>query len=131
MRRQFQLSEEDLQFLDDYGLPWEAILDGSAWILLHDFPTNKGYNMPNTTAAIRLESGYPMAQLDMVYFFPALSRRDGVSLRATQCAQQIDGMPYQRWSRHRTQQHPWVPGQDNLGSHIILIEEWLAREFYQ
>ncbi len=131
MRREYQLSEEDRNFLDDYGLPWEAIVDGSQWVLLHDFPTREGYNISKTTAAIRIEIGYPMSQLDMVYFSPSLSRQDGRPIGATQSNQTIEGRSYQRWSRHRTQQNPWIPGQDNLGSHIILVEEWLAREFYQ
>ncbi len=131
MRREFQLLKEDAQFLEDYGLPWEAVIDGSQWVIIHDFPTHESYNELQVTAAIRLETGYPMTQLDMVYFSPAITRVDGQPIGATQCSQQIDGKPYQRWSRHRTAQNPWIPGEDNLSSHIILVEEWLAREFYQ
>jgi hypothetical protein len=65
----------------------------------------------------------------MVYFFPALARRDGRPIGATQAMQPLDGKSFQRWSRHRTQQNPWKPGRDNLGAHIILVEDWLAREF--
>lgn len=129
LRRMFHLPAEDAQFLEDYGLPWETITDGSQWVLLHDFPTGKGYNHSKVTAAIRIETGYPHAALDMVYFFPALARLDGKAIGATQAIQQIEGKPFQRWSRHRTAQNPWIIGQDNVGSHIILIEEWLAREF--
>lgn len=129
LRRQFDLSEEDAKFLDDYGLPWETISDGSLWVLIHEFPTPPGYNHPKVTAAIRIETGYPVAELNMVYFFPGLSRKDGQVIRATEAAQALDGNSYQRWSRHRTQQNPWKPGQDGLGSHIFLIEDWLEREF--
>ncbi len=129
IRREFDLLPEDQKYLDEYGLPWETIIDGSQWILIHDFPTQDGYSHPHVTAAIRLETGYPQTPLDMVYFFPAINRKDGKTIKATQAIQNLDGKSYQRWSRHRTQQNPWKPGQDNLESHFILIEDWLQREF--
>jgi hypothetical protein len=104
-------------------------VDGSPWVLIHDFPTSEGYNHPRVTAAIRLETGYPGAELNMVYFFPALARKDGKPIGATQAVQEIDGKGFQRWSRHRTGQNPWRAGEDNLGTHVILIEDWLEREF--
>lgn len=130
LRRQFDLLPQDQKFLDDYGLPWETVVDGSQWVLIHNFPTlHEGYSHEAVTAAIRLETGYPMTALDMVYFFPGLSRRDGRAIGATEATQQIDGQTYQRWSRHRTGANPWKPTQDNIGTHVILIEDWLAREF--
>lgn len=129
MRRQFDLLPEDEQLLNDYGLPWETVVDGSQWVLIHDFPTHEGYNHKTVIAAIRLETGYPNTALDMVYFNPALARTDGRPIGATQAVQQIAGVSYQRWSRHRTAQNPWRPTIDSLGTHIVLIEDWLQREF--
>jgi hypothetical protein len=129
LRRQFDLPPEDEEFLNHYGLPWETIVDGCPWVLVHDFPTHAGYNHPRVIAAVRIETGYPNAELQMVYFFPALARTDGKLLGATQCVQQLDGKSFQRWSRHRTPQNPWKIGHDTLGSHVILIEDWLEREF--
>ena len=129
LRRQFDLLPEDQQFLEEYGLPWETIVDGSHWVLIHDFPTHEGYNHQRVTAAIRMETGYPSSELNMVYLFPALARKDGRKLGATEAVQPLDGKEYQRWSRHRTPQNPWKAGRDNLGSHVILIEDWLGREF--
>ncbi|MEQ1756320.1 MAG: E2/UBC family protein [Micropepsaceae bacterium] len=129
MKRQFELLPEDEQFLKEYGLPWETVVDGSQWVLIHDLSTHEGYNHAKVTAAIRIETGYPNTRLDMVYFFPALARKDGRAIGATDSNQQIDGKTYQRWSRHRTDANPWKPGHDNLGTHIFLIEDWLQREF--
>lgn len=129
MRRQFDLLPEDEQLLNDYGLPWETVVDGSQWVLIHDFPTHEGYNHKTVVAAIRLETGYPNTPLDMVYFHPALARTDGHPIGATETVQQISGVSYQRWSRHRTGQNPWKPNIDSLGTHIVLIEDWLQREF--
>jgi len=129
MRRQFDLLPEDEQFLEEYGLPWETIVDGSQWVLIHDFPLPAGYNHAKVTAAIRMETGYPQSELNMVYFYPALARVDGRQIGATQATQALDGKVFQRWSRHRTGANPWRAGQDNLGTHIILVEDWLEREF--
>jgi hypothetical protein len=129
LRRHFPLTDEDTRFLNDYGCPWETISDGSQWVLLHEFKTQEGYNHQHVTAAIRLETGYPASQLDMVYFYPALHRIDGRPIGATSATQLIEGKEFQRWSRHRTAENPWKPGQDNLESHVVLIEDWLTREF--
>ncbi len=129
LRRQFELLPEDRQFLEECGLPWETIVDGSQWVLVHDFPTHESYNQPRVTAAVRMETGYPNTELNMVYFFPALIRKDGRPIRAANAVQQLDGKPFQRWSRHRTAQNPWKIGRDNLGTHILLVEDWLEREF--
>ena len=129
LRRHFDLSADDQRFLDEYGLPWETLVDGPQWVLVHDFPTVAGYNHSRVTAAIRLETGYPNTELNMVYFFPALARADGKAIGATQATQQVDGKVFQRWSRHRTAQNPWKAGRDNIGTHILLVEDWLAREF--
>lgn len=129
VRKEFDLLPEDSEFLKNYGLPWEAINSNGQWILLHDFTTPEGYNHTKVTVAIRLETGYPQSELDMAYFFPKLTRTDGKAIGQTQVNQNIDGKEFQRWSRHRTAVNPWVPGEDNLGSHIFLVEDWLEREF--
>lgn len=129
LRRDFGLLSQDEEFLNEYGCPWETIHDGSQWVLIHEFPTHEGYSHSHVTSAIRMETGYPIAQLDMVYFFPALARTDGKVIANTEAEQEIDGKTYQRWSRHRTDENSWKPGLDHLGTHVLLIEDWLAREF--
>ena len=128
LRREYDLLPTDREFLDEYGLPWETIVDGSQWVLIHDFPVPRGYNHETSTAAIRIETGYPNTELNMVYFYPMLARKDGKVIAATDAQQALDGRGYQRWSRHRTPAHPWKIGRDYLGTHVILIEDWLDRE---
>ena len=128
-RRDFELPDADRQFLDTYGLRWEAISDGSQWVLIHDLPLPDGYVQDKVTAAIRIEVGYPRSPLDMVYFRPAITRKDGRAVGATTVSQRIDGEVYQHWSRHRSRENPWNPAVDNLESHMILVEDWLDREF--
>src|SRR5690348_3847775 len=129
MKRQFQLPEQDIVYLDSLGLPWEAVNEGGMqWVIIHDYPVPPGYNVRQVSVAIKIESGYPRAQLDMAYFFPTLSRLDGKAINAI-TFQPIDGKQYQRWSRHRTGQNPWREGIDDLSTHMALVSFWFEKEF--
>jgi hypothetical protein len=129
MRRQFVLPEEDIIYLDSLNLIWETINDaGMQWMIIHDYPTFYGYNVLTTSVAIKIETGYPRAALDMAYFYPAIQRIDGQVINALSL-QVIDQKPYQRWSRHRTGQNPWRPGIDDLSTHMSLINFWFEEEF--
>src|SRR5258708_32936601 len=99
LRRQFDLLPGDREFMDEFGLPWETIVDGSQWVLIHDFPAPRGYNHATVTAAIRIETGYPNTELNMVYFFPALARTAGKKIGATEAHQQLDAKSCHRRSR--------------------------------
>ncbi|MGZ3858137.1 MAG: E2/UBC family protein [Flavisolibacter sp.] len=129
MRRQFQLPEKDTSFLDAQGLEWETVLSsGMQWLLVHQFPVPTGYNTTTVTVAVKIETGYPRAQLDMAYFYPALQRQDGQVIGAIS-VQPIDGMNYQRWSRHRTAQNPWREGVDDISTHLSMVKYWFIEEF--
>ena len=128
-RRDFELPAPDQQLLDSCGLSWEAISDGSQWVLVRDFLLPEGYAQKTVTVAIRVEVGYPRTPLDMVFFNPAITRNDGRPIGATSVSQRVNGEVFQRWSRHRTKENPWNPATDNLESHMILVEDWLDREF--
>jgi len=127
-RRDAPTLDQDRIFLDSYAASWEVINDGSIWILIADFRLPPGYSETHVTLAIRIEGGYPLAQLDMFYIYPAIHRTDGKAIQKADVRQRIDGRDFQRWSRHRTQGNPWVAGQDSLETHIYLVEEALAEE---
>jgi len=129
MRKQFNVLSEDREYLDSLNLPWEAIVSqGRNWILIHDFPLPDGYRNQQTTVAIEIATGYPRAQLDMIYFYPDVGRNDAAKIGALS-HRNIDGKSFQRWSRHRTATNPWRDGVDNLSTHMALVEYWLEREF--
>jgi len=129
VRRQFSLPEADEASLAARRLPWETLIEaGVRWLIVHDFPVPSGYNQDKVLVAIRIETGYPDAPLDMVYVFPPLARQDGHSIGALS-QQRLDGKMYQRWSRHRTPHNPWRAGEDDLTIHLQLIEYWFEREF--
>lgn len=128
MRRQFSLPAEDIQWLETSGLTYELVKEGGVLrVILCDFPVPAGYNVRNVAVNLRIESGYPDAQIDMAYFHPPLARQDGHAI-ACVSDDPFDGKTWQRWSRHRTGANPWRPGIDNLHTHMVLVENWLARE---
>src|SRR3546814_13618618 len=43
-RRDAPALDQDRVFLDSYGLPWEIVVDGSTWVLIHNFPMPEGYS---------------------------------------------------------------------------------------
>ncbi len=129
MRKEFLLPEEDMDYLDGYHSSWEAIIVGAQrWLILENYPVPEGYNVKEVKLALRIDAGYPNSQIDMVYFYPPLQRIDSKPIGAL-ANQQLLNMNFQRWSRHRTPANPWRPGLDNLQSHLMLVNNWLKREF--
>lgn len=130
MRRQFDLPSFDTNYLGTIGRDWETILEGAKrWLLIHKWPVPGGYTVENTTVALQIPPGYPEAPIDMAYFSPALVRKDNHPIGATQVTETIDGRTFQRWSRHRTNEAPWRPGDDEVATHMVLVDDWLTREF--
>jgi hypothetical protein len=128
MRRQFDLPTMDVEHLEARGSAWETVAEGGVrWLILHDFTVPSGYDRARVQAALRIEPNYPDVEIDTVYFHPPLARSDGGPIRATH-PQALDGRQWQRWSRHRTPEGPWRPGEDDLASHLVLVEHWLKRE---
>lgn len=128
MRKEFTLPEEDTEYLDSTGYKWECIKDSKhQWLIIHDYPLPEGYNVKNVNVALRIDSGYPVSQIDMAYFCPALSLNNGKKIAAL-ANQVIEGKNWQRWSRHRTGQNPWRPGVDDVSTHLQLVNFWFERE---
>ncbi len=128
MRRQFILPEADLEYLESSGYQWEAAQSAGNLIVIHGYQVPEGYNHKEVTLAFKVPGGYPTAQLDMVYIFPKLARIDGRGVNALSDTQ-FDGKVWQQWSRHRTAANPWRPGVDGIMTQLILVNEWLLREF--
>jgi hypothetical protein len=128
VRRQFQLPEEDTEYLTARGLPWETIFgEGGQWLILRDFPVPSGYNTERVAVAIQITPGYPSAPLDMAYFYPHLCRSNNRGISALS-PHNLDGKTWQRWSRHRTPENPWRAGEDSIVTHLALVEWWLEKE---
>ena len=128
MRKEFQLPEGDLDYLASLGLPWETFREANnQWLLIHDFPLPSGFNVPMVDVALLIDPGYPVAQIDMAYFFPHLVLLSNRPIGAL-AGQPLEGKIYQRWSRHRTPVNPWRPGVDDLSTHMSAVNSWFERE---
>lgn len=128
MRRQFTLPEEDNEYLSFSRYSWETINQSGNWVIIHDYPVPEGYNVSNVSVALKIETGYPTSQIDMAYFHPQLSRKDGKAIGALTIIG-FDGKHWQRWSRHRTPVNHWRVGIDDICTHLAFVTHWLEREF--
>lgn len=130
VRRDFALLEKDEAYLDARGLFWETIDDGRRWLMLRDFPVPQGYLQASTCLAVEIPQNYPTAEIDMFYCQPTLTLASGTKIPQTECRQVINGLEFQRWSRHRNPGQ-WSPARDSVLSHLGLVEESIARELGQ
>lgn len=130
--REFALLPTDETGLQERRVDWSAVVDqGRRWLLLHDVALPEGYNTPTATIAVEVPTSYPMAEIDMFYCQPALSRADGRPIPQTEVTQAIAGDTFQRWSRHRGAGSQWRPGNDNVLTHLTLVDASIAREVEQ
>lgn len=128
-RQDFRLPEADESYMTGLELTWEALFDGAVrWLIIHDWKVPAGYTRAQVTLAILIPNNYSDSPLDMVYFKEPLARTDGRPIGAL-ASQVIAGVPWQRWSRHRTAANPWCIGIDDIASHLAMVDEWLNREF--
>lgn len=127
VRRQFELPDFDLEFLN-HRLQWEAVIEERLqWVILHDHLVSGGYNHTSVSMALQLPQSYPDTEIDMGYFYPHLAPTNGKTIRQIS-PHKFDGKIWQRWSRHRTAANPWRRGYDCIETHVLLIDEWLERE---
>lgn len=127
-RCDFQLPPQDVSFLSANGIRWETILEGRIRrVVIYGFQVPPGYSETTVDINVRIGTNYPDEQIDMAYFFPPLERLDGKSISAI-TTDKFNGKVWQRWSRHRTQVNPWVPGDDDLSTHLVCVNDWLEKE---
>ena len=132
MRRDFQLPEEDTEYVESLGLSWETVKEivqngETRWLIVHNWPVPSGYNHTAALAGLILPASYPDGQIDMVYFHPHLALVSGSGIKNL-TPRSFDGKEWQQWSRHRTGENPWRPGVDNVATHFLLVDYWLKRE---
>ena len=127
--RSFRLLPADEAGLDQRGLTWSTLLDGGRrWLLIENMRLPAGYTAAAAAIAMEIPVSYPMAEIDMFYCYPAISRADGLPIPQTEVLQPIADRSFQRWSRHRGYVAPWRPGFDSVLTHLALVDASLTRE---
>jgi hypothetical protein len=96
-------------------------------VVIHGYPVPVGYNFSFCNLALQVPEAYPTAELDMFYVHPDLSLQSGRTIAAAQNRQMIDGVSYQRWSRHRPKGQ-WSAARDGVASQLALVDSSLERE---
>ncbi len=128
MVRDFQIPQQDQDNLNALGYSWDTKIDGGVkLVVIHNFPIPDAYNVQQADVALLIESCYPDVQIDMAFFNPSLSRRDGKPINSL-TPRVMMGTAWQQWSRHRTPQNPWRPGIDDVLTHFELVQYWLEKE---
>jgi len=128
-QRDFQLSADDQIFLKNMNFKYDLCKEGNIfWLIINNFPIPKGYNTTEAKVALLIPPNYPQTQIDMAYFSPALSLENLKKIPQSNISQNIGGIFFQRWSRHRTAQNPWRPNVDNIETHLTCVKNWLKRE---
>lgn len=129
-RRMFELLPKDHSYLDGLNIRWETVQQGNErWLLLKDYELPSGYDQATCTVAISIPEGYPAAKLDMFFCSPHLARVDKKIIDRTESRHVIDGVSFQRWSRHPTA--PWNADTDSIRTHMALVDESITREVEQ
>ncbi|MBO1273613.1 multiubiquitin domain-containing protein [Shewanella sp. 4t3-1-2LB] len=122
----FTLLAKDEAFLTESSYLWRTIIDGSKrWLIIENYTLPTGYVQSSCAIAIEIPATYPTSQLDMFYCHPNLSLLSKQTIPQTQVIQTIEGKPYQRWSRHRSN---WSPMKDSVISQLGVVEESIIRE---
>lgn len=118
------LTEEDKEFLNGNFEDWKPVdEEGKQGLIIRDYQPPPGYKPDQVDLMLLIPAEYPMAQLDMFYFAPGISREDGFAINALADESHFL-IRWQRWSRH----YEWRPGVDNVASHVAFIRNQLTSE---
>ncbi|MCK9815884.1 multiubiquitin domain-containing protein [Pseudomonas sp. MAFF 302046] len=126
VRREFKLLDRDEQHLNAAGHHWETRLTsgGGHWLLIHDYQLPSGYSEEVVQLALNIPSTYPSTAMDMFYLYPAVRKADGALIPQTEATVDVDGVPFQRWSRHRA----WNPMTDNVMTQLAMADGCIHKE---
>ena len=121
---QLPISSEDIAYLSANFDDWQPHEEeGKYGIVILDYKLPAKYITERSDLMIIIPADYPVGQLDMFYFSPGVSRKDGKEID-TLAVELHFGKDWQRWSRH----YEWDPNIHSIISHIEWIQNILERE---
>ena len=119
----FILPPEDEEYLTaNFPSRWEkCVEDSKRGIVISGYELPSAiYSCDTSNLMIIIPPDYPTGLIDMFYFDPALSRKDGGAINAVSPESHF-GKSWQRWSRH----YPWEPGKHSIITHISYVQNLL------
>lgn len=130
LRRDFHLPDDDIQFLDNLDLAWEAIQDGNERaVVLYGFPMPPPFQPEKLNLKIKLPQDYTSgAALDMFFTDRHVTRSDGKAIERLTESGQFDNKKWWQWSRHYPKNTKWRPGVNTLATHISYVRHILNQE---
>lgn len=121
----FALPDEDLEYLDaHFPGQWGKVSEGSKYgIIISGYQLPDLYTPDKSDLMLIIPADYPTGMLDMFYFSPGISRKDGRVINALTEENHFERQ-WQRWSRH----YKWEPGTHSIVSHISYVYNQLKYE---
>jgi len=117
------LLPDDQQFLN-CSYQWMRVTDNSTiGLIIQGYGLPEGYTPGKVDLMLLIPPNYPMGQIDMFYFSPDVTRKDGAAIGAINSEIHF-GRQWQRWSRH----YEWRPGIDSVSTHVTYIKNQLEFE---
>ena len=122
--KDFPLTDDDEEFLDASFDRWKPVTkDGQHGIIIYNYKLPKKYEPQCSDLMIIIPNDYPAAALDMFYFSPGISRKDGRDINALTNEDHF-GKSWQRWSRH----YAWDPNIYNVAYHMSFVKNKLEKD---
>ena len=120
------LPSDDSEFLVSGDYEWKPLTENSKnGLVIRQYALPSGYIPEVSTLMLLIPPGYPISPLDMFYFSPGVSRKDGRNISAL-AEESHFGRTWQRWSRHYLNE--WRPGIDGVATHITYVGNQLRFE---
>ena len=120
----FPLTDDDREFLDANFDRWKPVAEDSKYgIIIYNYKLPEKYTPECSDLMILIPNDYPTSALDMFYFSPSISRKDGRYIDALSDEHHFE-KSWQRWSRHYT----WDPNIHNIAYHVSLVKNILKDE---
>ena len=116
----FSLPDEDEELLTaNFPSQWGKCTEGTKrGIIISEYRLPDGiYTRDKSDLMLIIPTDYPVGMIDMFYFDPALSRKNGKPIAALVCETHFE-RNWQRWSRH----YIWEPGIHSIISHVSYVQ---------
>lgn len=121
----FHLSDDDRQYLTaSYRGRWKMVAEGDKHgIIIYEYELPDRYTPEKSHLMLIIPADYPVGRIDMFYFSPPISRKDGSVINALAVENHFR-RDWQRWSRH----YEWHPGEHSVVSHIEFVHNQLEND---